>query len=407
MSVRTGALRRRAEYTHRFNSGAGRHGWLRLTPAYSRRIVEETLSLYPGARRVFDPFCGTGTTALSAASAGQDAVTTDINPFLVWFARAKTAHYDKRTTAAAQKTAAEAIRLATERAIEPRAVPAIHNISRWWNSDDLEFLSYLKAALAQLAQADDPGSDLLRVAFCRLLVRLSNAAFNHQSMSFRSAPPRLLASRADRGYAREVTTVVEGALTNPTGKVEVIEADALGIGPQVVGSADLVITSPPYVNRMSYVRELRPYMYWLDYFRQPRDAGELDWLAIGGTWGAATSRLTQWEPNGSGAPAEVERVLAAIHATRKTNAEVLAKYVAKYFEDMTNHFAALRSVLRPGARVHYIVGNSVFYGVLTPTERIYATILRDSGFTGVAVRPLRKRNSKRELVEFEVSATWP
>ena len=36
-------------------------------------------------------------------------------------------------------------------------------------------------------------------------------------------------------------------------------------------------------------------MYWLGYLEQPRDAGELDWQAIGGTWGAATSRVAAWE----------------------------------------------------------------------------------------------------------------
>ena len=53
-----------------------------------------------------------------------------------------------------------------------------------------------------------------------------------------------------------------------------------------------------------------------------------------------------------------------------------------------------------------IVGNSVFYGVLTPTERIYAALLRKAGFSTVSIRPIRKRNSKRELVEFEVSGSW-
>jgi hypothetical protein len=31
----------------------------------------------------------------------------------------------------------------------------------------------------------------------------------------------------------------------------------------------------------------RPYMYWLGYLRDGRAAGELDWQAIGGTWGCA------------------------------------------------------------------------------------------------------------------------
>ena len=48
---------------------------------------------------------------------------------------------------------------------------------------------------------------------------------------------------------------------------------------------------------MSYIRELRPYMYWLSYLRDGREAGELDWKAIGGTWGIATSRVGKWSPS--------------------------------------------------------------------------------------------------------------
>ena len=58
-----------------------------------------------------------------------------------------------------------------------------------------------------------------------------------------------------------------------------------------------VVTSPPYPNRMSYIRELRPYMYWLGYLNDGRQAGELDWRAIGGTWGCATSNLARWKPD--------------------------------------------------------------------------------------------------------------
>ena len=74
---------------------------------------------------------------------------------------------------------------------------------------------------------------------------------------------------------------------------------------------------------------------------------------------------------------------------------------------MAQHFHCLRSVLKKGARVHYIVGNSTFYGVLVPTEQIYAAMLQGCGFVNVTVRPIRKRNSKKALVEFDVSAAWP
>lgn len=93
-------LRQRAEYTHKHNLKTGRHGWLRLTPAYSVRMVEELICQCDRPMRVFDPFSGTGTAALCAAYHGHEGVTTEINPFLVWLGQAKTAAYSQGTLAA-------------------------------------------------------------------------------------------------------------------------------------------------------------------------------------------------------------------------------------------------------------------------------------------------------------------
>jgi hypothetical protein len=159
---------------------------------------------------------------------------------------------------------------------------------------------------------------------------------------------------------------------------------------------------------MSYIRELRPYMYWLGFLSDQRAAGDMDWIAIGGTWGAATSRLTTWTPSGTTyRSAHLDDVLRRISSGDNRNGPLLAKYVEKYFQDMDVHLTSLRGTLAPNARVHYIVGNSTFYGVLVCVEEIFADLFRHLGFRDVAVRAVRKRNSKKELVEFDVSAVWP
>jgi hypothetical protein len=48
------------------------------------------------------------------------------------------------------------------------------------------------------------------------------------------------------------------------------------------------------------------------------------------------------------------------------------------------------------------VGNSSFYGVLVPVEQILAEFFAEQGFSSVEVVPLRKRNCKKELREFEI-----
>lgn len=403
-------LRQRADYTHKFNIKTGRHGWLRLTPAYSVKVVEEIVERYGASLRVLDPFCGTGTTALSAVNHGHDAATTDINPFLVWLAQAKTSHYSASVIAKADKAGKVAFDLAQREAVTPVAEPPIHNIERWWSAGSRRFLRHLKAAIAEAAGQSRPVADLLNVAFCRTLIKLSNAAFNHQSMSFKDGSQNELDLTPDAGAAflDDLAFVLVGAGQNPPGDATVILGDARNLPACLDARFDVVVTSPPYANRMSYIRELRPYMYWLGYLVNGRDAAELDWLAIGGTWGVATSRLVEWSPSGKlWLPDDLPPVLAGIANGDNANGALLSNYVAKYCEDMSAHFDGLRNVLNPGARVHYIVGNSTFYGVLVSTEQVYAAMFREYGFTDVDVRAIRKRNSKKELIEFDVSATWP
>ncbi|MBN1507334.1 MAG: hypothetical protein JW955_10840 [Sedimentisphaerales bacterium] len=145
-------------------------------------------------------------------------------------------------------------------------------------------------------------------------------------------------------------------------------------------------------------------MYWLGYLATGREAGEHDWRAIGGTWGIATSRLVDWQPSGEAfVPPSLKKSLLGISRPRNSNGKLLANYVAKYFEDMWQHVSDVVAVLRTDAEVHYIVGNSTFYGTLLPVEDVFRDMLREAGFHEVEVTKIRKRNSKAELYEFDVT----
>jgi hypothetical protein len=373
------------------------------------KIVEELVAGCANARRILDPFCGTGTTALCAAYHDHEGVTSDINPFLIWLAQVKTARYSPASIEGARHACAKALNLVANRFVEPVSAPPIFNIERWWSAEALEFLRLLRAAIEHVTQPETEARDLLLVAFCRTLIEQSNAAFNHQSMSFKGNEQLSLLLPADRGavFMSDVRFVLNGASENPVGSTSVVLSDSRKLKKTLSGPFDLVITSPPYANRMSYIRELRPYMYWLGFLENGRDAGELDWMAIGGTWGIATSRLADWEraEEHFNSPHLTEAVQAIAHADNK-NGVLLAKYVAKYFDDMWAHFCELPELLASGAKLHYIVGNSTFYGTLVSTERLYAEMLSELGFSQVECRPIRKRNSKKELIEFDVVAQW-
>ena len=400
--------------THRANTGAGRHGWLRLTPAYSVRLVRERARHLPAGAVVTDPFSGTGTTALAAAEHGCDGRAVDVNPFLVWLGNAKAARYPGILLAETRASIPVMTGHATTWAAEAPALwaPNLRNIDRWWSPGSLAALKGLRRALDE-ACLPAPALDLLGIAFCRTAIAASNAAFNHQSMSLRAAPATAATADECAGvigrFAAEAAKILTSAEAGLPGSGRITQGDARDLDAGGLPPCDLLLTSPPYVNRMSYIRELRPYMYWLRFLDRASDAGELDWAAIGGTWGIATSRLNGWAADGTVAPIEGElsEVRALITRDGGKNGRLLATYVTKYFHDMSAHFGAAFRYVKRGGQATYIIGNSTFYGHVVPAERWYTSLLRAAGFTNVRISVLRKRNSNLALYEYEVTANRP
>lgn len=236
-----------------------------------------------------------------------------------------------------------------------------------------------------------------------MLIEQAKVSFSHQSMSFNKQHDATASIDTLQRWGWACQDIAKSAQSPILQEPTVLLCDARGLTACLPRNRySCVVTSPPYPNRMSYIRELRPYMYWLGYLTDGRAAGELDWQAIGGTWGCATSNVAKWQPDDKTGIsfAGFSGILAAIHET----SPLLSRYVHKYFYDMVLHIEELFAVVRPGGRVHYIVGNSVFYDVLLPVEQIFAALFQSSGFVDVSVRTIRKRTSKKELFEFVVSA---
>lgn len=395
--------------TFRGNLKDTRYGWLRLTPAYSVHLVEELLDGCGDAERVLDPFCGTGTTALVCALRGIRADTTDINPFLVWLAKVKTRRYSDAERERFGLLAKELSRLLGSRRKRATWQPPLHQIEKWWDEAALGALGRVMAEIQRLEASEARAVvDLAKVLFCQTLIACANVSFGHQSMSFAKsrdgAPPSTELALAAWQRGTEIIANSAATAVQRLPRVKLVDARSLGRAFDA-GTFTRVVTSPPYPNRMSYVRELRPYMYWLGYLSDGRAAGELDWQAIGGTWGTATSRVGRWEPaEGDEVPV---RGFAALVRRVAERSPLLARYVHKYFADMARHCRDLYPALKAGGKLHYVVGNSKFYDVMVPVERIFAELFEAAGFTNANARAIRKRSSKRELFEFLVSAEKP
>lgn len=399
------------DYTFKYNTKRGRHGWLRLTPAYSIALVKEILqcdSLFATenpARNILDPFCGTATTGVVAAEYGLNCTLYDINPFLIWFCKIKSKNFNSQELDSIIKKVTDDLK-GLDANSSDYWIPPMKNIERWWNKETLAYLSslrnYIVTTWGKLNDTDD--YNLLWIAFAKLCIETSAADFNHISVSFKEETATYEWDSVKAMFLSILLTMIDSAKIDLSGSVTIIEGDSRLL--DFDGKFDTVITSPPYPNRISYIRELRPYMYWLGFLENGEEAGELDWKAIGGTWGCATSRLSGWTQKNTCLPDCLLKTCAAISKSNEKNGKAMATYVLKFFDDMYLHFSNLRTHLLPNATIHYILGNSSFYGNFVDTDVIIQEMLKELRFDNINSRIIRKRNSKSNLFEYLISAKY-
>jgi hypothetical protein len=406
LEVARHSVKQCSDLTFKHNKSLGRHGWLRLTPAYSVKLVKEIIASFPADVTVLDPFSGTATTALTAAEHGNSALSFDINPFLIWLGNVKCRTYSTEHAAFVQSGVEQAIGRLPALMTKDNWMPPLFNIERWWSSGTLKVLSALWTGLVEVfGEPGEEGGELAWVAFCRLAIETSAAAFNHVSMSFSSETTHHEVEHVKDLYLAILDAVLASCCVQMPGWGEVVEVDARAI-PEMGRRFGLVVTSPPYPNRISYIRELRPYMYWMKFLEEAKEAGEMDWKAIGGTWGIATSRLNSWEQNNRELPDILTDTVERIATSDGKNAKLLAAYVLKYFHDMHLHLASLPNVLEPGAELHYIVGNSSFFRNMVDTPSILIASMQMLGYENTDSKIIRKRNCNKALFEYDVTARW-
>jgi len=180
-------------------------------------------------------------------------------------------------------------------------------------------------------------------------------------------------------------------------------------------SINAVITSPPYPNEKDYTRTTRLESIILGLIEDKLELRQFKKNLIrSNTRGVyKDDNDDQWI---SSHP-EVQRIADEIEARRielgKTSGfERMYPRVTKlYFGGMAKHFSDLRSVLRPGAHLAYVVGDQASYlQVMIRTGQLLAEIAEELGYEVVSLDLFRTRiatATREQLREEVVVLRWP
>jgi DNA modification methylase len=229
--------------THGFHAYAAR-----LHPSLVRAAIERHSR--PG-ERVLDPFCGSGTVLIEAFARGRLARGLDASPLAVELARARTTTLG----AAGREQLVELARAIATEAGELARTRKKPELPAWSRAERERFAPHVLLELLTLRQlvlrapTDDEGvARALRLCFSSLLGKFTIT--REEKRLARGMASRLLADRS-RELAEGLELLERAAPPGtPTPTIEV--GDALRASSIRSGSADLVMTSPPYAGTYDY-----------------------------------------------------------------------------------------------------------------------------------------------------------
>ncbi|MDB5413944.1 MAG: hypothetical protein JWR10_2279 [Rubritepida sp.] len=332
--------------------------------------------LRPGST-VLDPMTGSGTVARQAVSLGHSALGFDLDPLAVLISKVSTTKVADDTIASAcQRLLHEAAKLEPCSIALPwidDSIPASEFVRYWFGGSQISSLrqiSYLLSEPERLEISTD-AADVLRVALSRIIVTKRQCASLAQDTSH-SRPHRVsIESDYDvyKGFAQSVLAVRRRlAAMNGIGSAQIGSGDARDLKVVGDGTVDAVLTSPPYLNAIDYLRGHRLSLVWLGH--------KLEDLSAARSASIGSERRPD-EPIDQNFYADMKGAMGEINDLPRRYVGMIERYIA----DIYRMLAEVIRVMKAGTQATFVMGNSCLRGVFIHNSEALSVAATKVGLT--------------------------
>lgn len=307
---------------------------------------------------VLDPMAGSGTVLRHASDLGHRAIGFDMDPLAVLMAQVWTTPVDKDYTAdLAAKVVAEVKRtdhLVSLPWIDDHA--ETNEFTKFWFAQpqraDLRRFSHVLSQLPTTTETEIAAANALRIALSRLIITKKRGASLAWDVSH--SRPHKVADAVEYDVIPEFEASIKHVINMltkhaPKGNAHTQLGDARALTNVADNEVDIVLTSPPYLNAIDYMRGHRLALVWLGH-----NLGSLRSVrsnSIGAERGPDPIKSAQHNE-------AIQQAMGQLQDLPRRHTLM----VSRYAEDLKQMMSETKRVLNREGRAIFVVGNSCLKG---------------------------------------------
>ena len=337
---------------------------------------------------VLDPMSGSGTTLVCARSRGHRAIGCDTDPLALLIARAWCADAEPDSVECRAVIVLERARTLSDRLEPEDSYPKKMDdetrrfIDFWFDLENRRQLTALSTCISRVRSQTE--RVLLWCAFSRMIITKTSGVSLAMDVSH-SRPHKvydLAPVKPFDAFLKAVSRVTRNCPfsndDNIAPPADIRKGDARAL-PVASASVDMVITSPPYLNAIDYLRGHKLSLVWMGH-----SISEIRSLRSGNIGTEVSTRSTSSEEI-----REAMKAMADLESLDGCRQGMIRRYVG----DMQKVMKECARVLKTQGRAVLVVGDSAIRGVFVKNSEALTCLAESNGLSLVSrdTRPIETR----------------
>jgi len=393
------------------NKKAPVHRWFPFFVGFSHNLVKETINYFHinDSCLLFDPFIGSGTTGVVGKELDVNIVGNESNIFLYKICKVKTCSFVDP-----QKLIIFGNQLLKKASTNWRKADLSNEnvlLNKIFPQDNLKKMITIREILK--LDYDIPGKfkRFFFLALTMSIPKLSSFSINVPYVTWRC---KRKSEETFNAFKKNISIISEDMkkqqfVEKTHAAVKVYLHDSRKQNLQIKNSiADMIFTSPPYLNNLDYGEALKVFLYfwrisknWNEITKKIRNPSIVSSTTHyhKGDFFKKKSEEILGKQFINRLPAISNEIISKIEHIRKEKerkgtGKSFDILTALYFKDMSKVLDEMKRILKNNGLAFIVIGDSAPCGVHIPTDTLLGEMAIELGFSSYTLKPLRIRGTK-------------